>query len=183
VDELAIREVEERWAPSDHKVFQLVPPHFGRLSAHLWEGLGCPIVSADSLWIVFSQLVDAFRGVAPDPHLELALQDTPGSGYDGGPMDSITLIPDLNPAELHAGVSVAVPSVMTIIKATSEPQVNTAEAGVGPSVSDEESASEQGEWGDDDDRIFVTFSDEDEEITEEKSGSESNGEDEIEMLL
>jgi hypothetical protein len=150
VDELAIHEVEERWAPSDHKVLQLV---------------------------------DAFRGVTADPHLELALQDTPGSGYNSGPMDSITLIPDLNPVELHAGVSVAVPSVVTSIKVTSEPQVNAAKAGVGPSVSDEESASEQGEWGDDGDRIFVTFSDEDEEIIEEKSGSESNSENEIEMLL
>jgi hypothetical protein len=183
VDELAICEVEERWAPSNHEVFQLVPLQFGQLSAHLWEGLGCPIFRADSLWIVFSQVVDAFRGVAADPHLELALQDTPGLGYNNGPMDSITLIPDLNTAELHAGVSMAVPSVITIIKATSEPQINAAKAGVGLSVSDEESASEQGEWSDDGDRRFVTFSDEDEEIIEEKSGSESNGEDEIEMLL
>jgi hypothetical protein len=54
-----IDEAESRWAPPDDPVFQLVPASFLDHIVPIYEALGSPTISFDSMWGVFCQLRDA----------------------------------------------------------------------------------------------------------------------------
>ena len=46
-------EVEAIYAPSEHPVFDLVPPTFEQHAQHLYASLGKPQVSSDFFWNVY----------------------------------------------------------------------------------------------------------------------------------
>ncbi|KAJ7089167.1 hypothetical protein B0H15DRAFT_780321 [Mycena belliarum] len=53
-------EMETTWAPPDDPVFKLTPDTFDEQATFLYAAIGSPDVNHDSLWIVFSQLLNAF---------------------------------------------------------------------------------------------------------------------------
>ncbi|KAJ7190600.1 hypothetical protein GGX14DRAFT_382024, partial [Mycena pura] len=50
-------EMEAIWAPPDHAVFNLTPPEFTELITEFYKQLGQPIVGAQSLWVIYAQLI------------------------------------------------------------------------------------------------------------------------------
>jgi hypothetical protein len=83
--------MEKKWAPRDLPVFQLVPPAFEEHANALYANLGKPAVSSASFWVVYKQLLSAFRDLAASSLLdEAALSD------DGGMLDEeVPLLPGL----------------------------------------------------------------------------------------
>lgn len=57
-----LRAIESKYAPPDHVVFQLTPPEFNRRATHFLEHkLGSPIVTMNSFWDIYSQLLHLFQ--------------------------------------------------------------------------------------------------------------------------
>ena len=52
--------MEDRWAPQDHSVFELVPPEFAYHADNLFKICGCPPVSHGTFLMAFRQLKNAF---------------------------------------------------------------------------------------------------------------------------
>ncbi|KAH7906201.1 hypothetical protein BJ138DRAFT_1117789 [Hygrophoropsis aurantiaca] len=61
VPEELFDEMENKWAPSDHPVFQLVPPDFDAKAALLYGAIGAPSVCSDNFWEVYATLLDSFE--------------------------------------------------------------------------------------------------------------------------
>lgn len=68
-------EIEQKWAPPDDPVFQLVPPTFEDQVSELYAAIGSPAVSSlsFSFWVIYVKLLLAFRNLPEDPSLEAAL--------------------------------------------------------------------------------------------------------------
>ncbi|KAF8318842.1 hypothetical protein F5887DRAFT_854430, partial [Amanita rubescens] len=60
VPEDLLQEMEDRWAPPDHSVFQLVPPEFAYHAVNLHRMCDCPPVSHGTFLLNFRQLRNAF---------------------------------------------------------------------------------------------------------------------------
>lgn len=69
-------EMEQKWAPPNDPVFELTPPAFQEQADTLYEGLGRPAVTSETFWIVYTQLLFAFRNQAQTPELAVALSNT-----------------------------------------------------------------------------------------------------------
>jgi hypothetical protein len=54
-------EIEHIYAPPDHPVFQLVPPPLGDWLNILYEELGQPVVTSDTFWDIYLQLLGRFN--------------------------------------------------------------------------------------------------------------------------
>jgi hypothetical protein len=93
--------VEDRWAPPDHEVFNLVPAGFDHYATHHWEQLGSPEVTIVTFWDVFVALVDSFQGLYPDPMQDLQLNLIREPGWDGGDEDRIEIAPG-NVPNIHS---------------------------------------------------------------------------------
>lgn len=65
--------MEQRWAPRDLPIFQLVPEPFNDQANVLYNNLGCPAVSSTSFWDVYKQLLYAFRALPASPLLDEAV--------------------------------------------------------------------------------------------------------------
>ncbi|KAF8574563.1 hypothetical protein K439DRAFT_1649746 [Ramaria rubella] len=157
IDEATIKEVEAQWAPPDHKVFELVPSNFSIQAYTFWERLGSLVVKIHSFWDIFTQMVDAFHGIAPNPRLELQITDTPESRSDGGEADVILLLLDLRPADIHAGVCIELQSTVITLD-VAEDGAPAQHEGSASSVQ-----SPQHIWSNEEDGIFVTFMDDEED--------------------
>ncbi|KAI9070331.1 hypothetical protein FKP32DRAFT_1663038 [Trametes sanguinea] len=74
VPEDLFNRMTERWAPPDHAVFQLVPPVFNQLISETYARIGSPVVTSDTVWQVYQQLLASIRNMpqVPDMHEELA---------------------------------------------------------------------------------------------------------------
>ncbi|KAH7919661.1 hypothetical protein BV22DRAFT_1022606, partial [Leucogyrophana mollusca] len=59
-DEL-LDEMEDKWAPAEHPIFQLVPPEFETQAQLLYGAMGAPAVSSDSFWDIYTTLLNAFE--------------------------------------------------------------------------------------------------------------------------
>ncbi|KAI9058419.1 hypothetical protein FKP32DRAFT_1582018 [Trametes sanguinea] len=68
-----LSEMEARWAPPDHAVFQLVPPDFHALASTLYERIGKPLVTSGTAWTVYSAMMEALRNLDELPDLTQAL--------------------------------------------------------------------------------------------------------------
>jgi hypothetical protein len=55
--------MEQRWAPRDLPVFQLVPHAFDEQANILYSDIGCPAVSSSTFWDVYKQLLSTFRAL------------------------------------------------------------------------------------------------------------------------
>jgi len=65
--------MEQRWAPRDLPVFQLVPQTFDEQANLLYDDLGHPAVSSSSFWDVYKQLLSAFRALPASSLLDEAV--------------------------------------------------------------------------------------------------------------
>ena len=52
--------MENKWAPPDHEVFQLVPPEFNYHAQNLYAIIGSPVINHNTFISVFRRLRDAF---------------------------------------------------------------------------------------------------------------------------
>ena len=59
--------MEEIYAPSDHPVFQLVPPLFEEHAQELYSKIRRPTVTSDTFWNVYLQLLHEFRSLGNNP--------------------------------------------------------------------------------------------------------------------
>ena len=60
-------EMEAKYAPPDHEVFQLTPFPFDSRANKYYEEMGRPPVSSDSFWNVYQQLLVRFQGARAEP--------------------------------------------------------------------------------------------------------------------
>ena len=65
--------MEQRWAPHDLPVFQLVPPAFNEQANILYSNIGCPAVSSSTFWDVYKWLLSAFWALPATPSLDKAV--------------------------------------------------------------------------------------------------------------
>jgi len=65
--------MEQRWAPRDLPVFQLVPHAFDEQANFLYSNIGCPAVSSSTFWDVYKQLLSAFWALPATPLLDEAV--------------------------------------------------------------------------------------------------------------
>ncbi|KAJ7133065.1 hypothetical protein C8R44DRAFT_730264 [Mycena epipterygia] len=63
VDPEAIDQVRSLYAPTDHEVFQLVPPDFQTIIAEMYINIGEPPVTRETCWNVYLQLLAGFRAL------------------------------------------------------------------------------------------------------------------------
>ncbi|KAJ3754185.1 hypothetical protein EV360DRAFT_73909, partial [Lentinula raphanica] len=72
-----LREMEIKYTPADHLVFQLTPPEFNRQANYfLIQELGSPDITMESFWTVYSQLLALFRSAtANDPLLSREVEE------------------------------------------------------------------------------------------------------------
>jgi hypothetical protein len=98
-----IDEVEQRYAPPDHPVFQLVPPTFEERVIVRYNALDRPAVTINSFWNIYHQLLAAFRTQEPDPELDsiLSVHDTSCEAIEA---DGVPLLPGQK--DLRVGVNV-----------------------------------------------------------------------------
>lgn len=65
--------MEQRWAPRDLPVFELVPRSFNEQANVLYMNIGSPAVSSSTFWDVYKQLLSAFRALPASPLLDEAV--------------------------------------------------------------------------------------------------------------
>ena len=55
--------MEAQYSPPDHPVFQLVPPLFLMRAEAFYEDAGQPIISSDTFWDVYRDILTRFRQI------------------------------------------------------------------------------------------------------------------------
>ena len=88
--------MEEKWAPHDLPIFDLVPPAFENQITMFYEALGCPAVSSKSFWDVYSALLSAFHNLGENLQISESLKMA-----DSGDEDHVPLLEGLK--ELRYG--------------------------------------------------------------------------------
>ncbi|KAF9562244.1 hypothetical protein CPC08DRAFT_742208 [Agrocybe pediades] len=61
VSQDVIDHVRSLYAPPDDPVFLLVPPEFERYAKIIYESLGSPVVARDTIWAIYSDMLDQFE--------------------------------------------------------------------------------------------------------------------------
>jgi len=98
-------EMEEKYAPPDHEVFQLTPPPFDSRANKYYEEMGQPPVSSNSFWNVYQELLAHFQGAEPSDDLTEVLSDLE-KRTEQIAKEKVDVLPGLKP--LRAGVNVTV---------------------------------------------------------------------------
>ena len=143
--------VESRWAPPDHPVFKLVAVDFSNRARECWQSIGSPLVDIDNVWDLFAQMVDIFRGIGINPTQDLILLSGTGDAEDN---EEIELLPGLQCANIHTGLSIPLQPYMLELEKAEE-----------STLPNEEEDSDDGSIiSDIGGGLFVDFSDE-EDIT------------------
>ncbi|KAG1795371.1 uncharacterized protein HD556DRAFT_1213380, partial [Suillus plorans] len=93
-------EVEAIYAPSDHPVFDLVPPSFEQRAQYLYTSLGNPQVSSDSFWNVYQMLLAQFLAIEGEDDLTVLLSQGVTEPED----DDVLLLPSLQDLPRNAGL-------------------------------------------------------------------------------
>ena len=74
---------EEKWAPADDPIFDLVPPPFQNIADRCYDDLGRPSVTVKSFWTIYCALhdkVDATIPLAVITSLNRSILSEPGEG-------------------------------------------------------------------------------------------------------
>jgi len=82
--------MEQEWAPPDDPVFRLVPPTFAEQATALYAAMGQPAVSSLTFWVVYVDLLAAFRALPSNPQMAEALLRA-----DEGGEEDMELLPGL----------------------------------------------------------------------------------------
>ena len=80
-----LAEAEEKWAPADDPIFELVPPCFQEIVDKCYSDLGCPAVTFESFWEVYCDLRDRVDAAIPlgiVTSLNQSIFSEPGEGED-----------------------------------------------------------------------------------------------------
>jgi hypothetical protein len=93
-------EVEAIYAPSDHPVFDLVPPSFEQRAQYLYASLGKPHVSSDSFWNVYQMLLARFQAIEGDEDLTILLSQ----GAVEPEHEDVPLLPSMRELPQNAGL-------------------------------------------------------------------------------
>jgi hypothetical protein len=89
--------VESIFAPPDDPVFELVPPLFDQHASKLYLGIGQPVVTSTTLWIIFRDLLRQFRATAENDD-ELMSTIAAHSNEQAGLYDQkMALLPNMKP--------------------------------------------------------------------------------------
>ena len=88
-------EMAEIYAPPDHPVFQLVPPLFGELANKHYAAIGEPIVTSDTFWDIYQNVLECFRH-SPDEELNGILADSDRQ-ETAAQDDGLPVLPDMQP--------------------------------------------------------------------------------------
>lgn len=91
--------MEQKYAPPDHPVFELVPPTFGIQAQHYYSALKLDAVSSKTFWNIYSALLHAFKsGMDEDNELSSILAEVEKSTHiDQLECDKIDMLPGLKP--------------------------------------------------------------------------------------
>ncbi|KAG2345352.1 hypothetical protein BDR05DRAFT_975131 [Suillus weaverae] len=92
--------VEAIYAPSDHPVFDLVPPSFEQHAQYLYASLGKPQVSSDSFWNVYQMLLAQFQAIEGDEDLTVLLSQ----GAMEPEYEDVPLLPSMQELPQNAGL-------------------------------------------------------------------------------
>lgn len=69
--------LEQQYVPRDHSVFELTPPIFHERASAFYEAIGSPVITRDTFWRSYRQLLQCFVDVGqvinPDEPLENVL--------------------------------------------------------------------------------------------------------------
>lgn len=53
--------MRQMYAPSDHPVFELVPPAFGALAAEFYGQIGGPAITRENIWNIYLEVLGRFE--------------------------------------------------------------------------------------------------------------------------
>ncbi|KAG2130210.1 uncharacterized protein EDB93DRAFT_1332123 [Suillus bovinus] len=93
-------EVEAIYAPSNHPVFDLVPPSFEQCAQYLYALLGNPQVSLDSFWNVYQMLLAQFQAIEGDKDLTVLLSQ----GVTEPEYEDVPLLPSMQELPQNSGL-------------------------------------------------------------------------------
>ena len=96
-------EMEAKYAPPDHEVFQLTPLPFDSHANKYYEEMGRPPVSSNSFWNVYQQLLVCFRSAKPSDDLTEVLSDLENH-TEQILKEKVDVLPGLKPLRLGATV-------------------------------------------------------------------------------
>lgn len=89
--------MEQKYAPPDHPVFQLVPPAFEIWAQHYYSVLKLGAVGSKTFWNIYSALLHAFKSEM-DNELSPVLAEVERSTHiDQLECDKIDMLPGLKP--------------------------------------------------------------------------------------
>lgn len=89
--------MEQKYAPPDHPVFQLVPPAFEIRAQHYYSVLKLGAVGSKTFWNIYSALLHAFKSEM-DNELSPVLAEVERSTHiDQLECDKIDMLPGLKP--------------------------------------------------------------------------------------
>ncbi len=98
-----MKDAEEKWAPPDHPVFELVPPAFDKFINGIYDMAGNPTVKFAQFWGIYKHmlaLAEAHVQYSPDV---AAILDMHGTVYDGGENQGMPLMEHEHVAEFGRG--------------------------------------------------------------------------------
>ncbi|KAH7904042.1 hypothetical protein BJ138DRAFT_1186917 [Hygrophoropsis aurantiaca] len=98
-------EVEAKYAPPDHPVFELVPPIFNQCAHDLYQAMGKPEVSSETFWDVYQQLLQRFQSTTQEnPDMITLLRSSHDDDDASTNVNDIAIIPNLKELRLGANV-------------------------------------------------------------------------------
>lgn len=99
-------EMELKWAPPDHAVFDLVPSPFAALMDDLYEQFGSPAISSHNFWDIYVQLLHALHAIPQDyaPLMEASQTVNREDEREAGGANEIALLPNLQNLRYGAAV-------------------------------------------------------------------------------
>lgn len=108
VDPQLLADIRETYAPSNHYVFDLVPPEFGAYAEEFMERMGRPEVNMDSFWVVYSELLGYFQALEEEESIQVALTERaqepcPPQGFTQADPQFVPILPNLKPARIAQG--------------------------------------------------------------------------------
>ncbi|KIJ24233.1 hypothetical protein M422DRAFT_275024 [Sphaerobolus stellatus SS14] len=94
--------LEEKLAPPDHLIFQLVPPRIESSVNTCWQKIRTPKVNLLNFWDTFRTLISAMLMTYMEPQQDDPLLQVQCHGWTGENQDYIALIPGLCPTSIDA---------------------------------------------------------------------------------
>lgn len=95
VNPVHVETVRKLYAPSNHEVFQLVPPTFAAYCQEIYKAKGSPSINRASVWDVYLMILEGFTQIddmALEPHVPEWIQNHTLARNDTWDHDPIELL-------------------------------------------------------------------------------------------